>query len=158
MKFRFALRGSLKITISFALAIFLSLINYTGWLKYAAPQWVILVLFYWCMVEPRRVSVGRVWCLGLLLDLLQGTLFGLQAFSKSIIAWLVVHNNLRVRLYPHWQQCVAVWVLCCLDFSVYAVAYYITQGISFRFEFLLASFTTALLWLPVLMLFRRFAK
>jgi len=33
------------------------------------PDWVTLVLIYWCMAAPQRVGVGAAWLVGLGLDL-----------------------------------------------------------------------------------------
>ena len=37
-----------------------------GWLDPFRPEWVALVLIYWCMAVPNRVGVGVAWIVGLL--------------------------------------------------------------------------------------------
>jgi len=66
------------------------------------PDWVTLVLIYWCMAAPQRVGVGAAWLVGLGLDLLTFGLVGSHALTKTVIAFLVGRVALRLRAYPVW--------------------------------------------------------
>ena len=81
------------------------------WLRFARPDWVGLVLIYWCLALPERVGVGTGWLTGLLVDLLYGTLLGQHALSLSVVAWLTLKFHQRVRLFPIGQQALTVMVL-----------------------------------------------
>ena len=145
-------RGALALTLTAALV--LSVLPYPGWLKFAAPNWVALALFYWCIAAPHRIGVGCGWGLGLLLDVLQGALLGQHALSKALLALLIVSNHRRLRLYPWWQQCLAVWVLGCADLAFHLIVYRLTQGLEFRLVYALGPIVTALLWPFVVALLR----
>jgi len=62
---------------------------------------------------PRYVGLGIAWCLGLLLDVLYGTLLGTHAFAMVITLYFLQKVYLQVRMFPIWQQsfCIAVLVL-----------------------------------------------
>jgi rod shape-determining protein MreD len=85
------------------------------WAEPFRPDWVGLVLLYWCMAAPERVSVGTGWVVGLILDVLYGSILGLHALSKSLLAYAAIKLHLKLRMFPRWQQAVAVFVLLLLN-------------------------------------------
>ena len=103
--------GGAIILITFIVALVLTNIPLPDWLRYARPDWVGLVLIYWCLALPERVGVSAGWFTGLLVDLLYGTLLGQHALSLSVVAWLTLKFHQRVRLFPLGQQALTVMVL-----------------------------------------------
>ena len=103
--------GGMIILTTFILALLLTIIPLPDWLRYIRPDWVGLVLIYWCLALPDRVGVSTGWLTGLLVDLLTGTLLGQHALSLTVIAWLTLKFHQRVRLFPVWQQAVTVLAL-----------------------------------------------
>jgi rod shape-determining protein MreD len=103
--------GGMVILITFIIALLLTIIPLPDWLRYVRPDWVGLVLIYWCLALPERVGVGTGWVTGLLVDLLTGTLLGQHALSLTIVAWLTLKFHQRMRLFPVLQQAVTVMVL-----------------------------------------------
>jgi len=74
-----------------------------------------MVLIYWCMALPTRVGVGTAWSVGLMLDVLYGSMLGENALAKSLIAFLAVRFHLQLRMFPRWQQAVVVLLLVILN-------------------------------------------
>jgi rod shape-determining protein MreD len=103
--------GGAVILITFIAALLLTIVPLPEWLRYARPDWVALVLVYWCLALPDRVGVGTGWVAGLLVDLLTGTLLGQHALSLTVVAWLTLKFHQRIRLFPVLQQAVTVMVL-----------------------------------------------
>src|SRR5580765_492141 len=67
---------------SLALAL---LANFLPWKNVAlAPDFVALVLVFWCVRQPRLVGLGAGWLLGLLIDVGNGVLLG-QQDRKSVV-------------------------------------------------------------------------
>ncbi len=128
------------------LALFLTVLPYPEWAKFARPDWVTLALFYWCLAMPRRVGVGVGWLVGLLLDLLQYALFGQHALGKALIALVAVGAHRRLRLYPVWQQCLVVLAVSALDIAIVVWVYHLTAAAEVRLAYWQAALTTALLW------------
>jgi rod shape-determining protein MreD len=85
------------------------------WLQSYRPQWVALILIYWCMALPERVGVGVGFSAGLLFDVLSGTLLGQHALGYSVIAYLALKLHLRVRVLPLRQQVFTVFVLLLVE-------------------------------------------
>src|SRR6202158_4065953 len=51
------------------------------------PDFLALVLLYWCIQEPRLIGVGIAWCVGLLMDVTDATVFGQHALAYAVIAY-----------------------------------------------------------------------
>jgi len=79
---------------SFALALFL---NFLPWPDLRlVPDFVALVLAFWCVRQPRLVGIGVGWMLGLLADAGNGVLLGQHAFAYSLLAFLSVLLSRRI--------------------------------------------------------------
>jgi rod shape-determining protein MreD len=82
------------IIASFALALFL---NFLPWRDLRlVPDFVALVLVFWCVRQPRLVGLGVAWALGLLTDAGNGVLLGQHALAYSIMAFLGIWLSRRI--------------------------------------------------------------
>ena len=106
--------GGGVIIFTFIVALLLTVIPLPDSVRYLRPDWVGLVLIYWCMALPDRVGVTTGWFVGLMVDLLTGTLLGQHALSLTIVAWLTQKFHQRLRLVPVWQQSLTILVLLVL--------------------------------------------
>jgi rod shape-determining protein MreD len=75
------------------------------------PDFLALVLLYWCIQEPRLISVGIAWCVGLLMDVSDATVFGQHALAYAVLAYAAEYFRRRVLRFPLWQQAAQVAVL-----------------------------------------------
>src|ERR1700752_4830202 len=79
---------------SFAVALFL---NFLPWRDLRlVPDFVALVLCFWCVRQPRLVGLGVGWTLGLLTDAGNGVLLGQHALAYSVLAFLSVWLSRRI--------------------------------------------------------------
>ena len=101
-------KGRLIITASFILAFMLTAMPLPDWALVWRPCWVAMVLIYWCMALPNRIGPGTGWLLGLLIDVLQGTLLGMNALGFAVIAYFVQNSYQRLRVYPLTQQALVI--------------------------------------------------
>jgi rod shape-determining protein MreD len=82
------------IIASFALALFL---NFLPWRDLRlVPDFVALVLVFWCVRQPRLVGLGVAWTLGLITDAGNGVLLGQHALAYSLLAFLAIWLSRRV--------------------------------------------------------------
>ncbi len=82
------------IVASFAVALFL---NFLPWRDLRlVPDFVALVLTFWCVRQPRLVGLGVAWTLGLLSDAGNGVLLGQHALAYSLLAFLAVWLSRRI--------------------------------------------------------------
>ena len=103
--------GGWAVAISCVLALMLTALPMPVWAALWRPAWVALVLIYWCMALPGRVGVVLGWSLGVLLDVMSGSLLGQHALGLAIVAYVTHKSHRRVRVLPPWQQGISVFGL-----------------------------------------------
>ena len=82
------------IIASFVIAL---LLNFLPWRDLRlVPDFVALVLVFWCVRQPRLVGLGVAWALGLITDAGNGVLLGQHALAYSIIAFLGIWLSRRI--------------------------------------------------------------
>lgn len=118
-------RGAWVIVISIVLSLMLTALPVPVWALGWRPAWVALVLIYWCLAVPQRVGVGVGWVLGVVLDIMSGTLIGQHALGLCVVAFVTHKLHQQVRVLPLWQQGVSVFGLVLL----YQVLVLWTNGI-----------------------------
>ena len=106
--------GGTIIVLSFLTALALQMLALPDWAKPLRPDWVVLVLVYWCIALPDRVGVGIGWLAGLTLDVSSGVLLGQNALILGVVAYLALRLHQRIRVFPLWQQSVSVTMLVAL--------------------------------------------
>ena len=79
------------------------------------PYWVGLVLIYWGLEVSDMVSLGMAFLVGILLDVLTGSLMGMHALSLVVMIYLVQRFRARLRFFPPWQQSLAILALLIND-------------------------------------------
>ena len=90
------------IVVSFIVALFL---NFLPWPDLrVVPDFVALVLCFWCVRQPRLVGLGVAWTLGLLSDAGNGVLLGQHALSYSVLAFLSIWLSRRILWFGPLQQ------------------------------------------------------
>ena len=75
------------------------------------PDWVALTLIYWAIAMPGRYGIIIAWLMGIVLDVVQGTLLGQHALALCGLVYLITNFRLLLRSLPLWQLSVAVCVL-----------------------------------------------
>ncbi len=132
--------------LSFAMALFLMIIPLPDWMRYARPDWLSLVLFYWCLALPERVGVFTGWASGLMLDLLRFSLLGQHALGKALVALVANLAHQRLRMYHLWQQCIVIFFVVLVDHSLMLWIQQLSGGQVFDLRYLIAVITTTMLW------------
>jgi rod shape-determining protein MreD len=101
--------------LTLAVAFVLTLLYLPPVLDTFRPYWIALVLIYWCLEAQDRVGLGKAFIIGLVLDLLGGSLLGLHALSLVILVYLVTRFRARLKFFPPWQQALSVFALLMND-------------------------------------------
>nr|WP_225444421.1 rod shape-determining protein MreD [Pseudomarimonas arenosa] len=94
---------------------FLALLPLPDVLLAARPYWLALVLIFWVLEAPSQLGFGRVFLIGVLADVLYGSLLGEQALRLCVILFLVLRFRPRLRFFPLSQQALAVGLLLLND-------------------------------------------
>ena len=110
------------------------------------PDFLALVLLYWCIQEPRLIGVGVAWCLGLMMDVVDATVFGQHALAYAVLAYGAGHFRRRVLRFPLWQQAAQVAVLLLLSSGLVLLVRIAGGAPPPRWTYVVGSLTGALLW------------
>ncbi len=79
------------------------------------PYWVAMVVIYWSLETQDMISLGLAFLIGLVLDILSGSLMGLHALSLVVMVFLVQRFRSRLRFFPPWQQALSILGLLVND-------------------------------------------
>ena len=107
--------GGWVVAGSFLLAFLAASIPLPGWVGWFWPDWVAMVLIYWCLALPYRIGIGTGWLVGLLVDVGRGALLGQHALAFATLAYLTVQTHRRIRVFTPWQQAFSVLVFLLIE-------------------------------------------
>ena len=139
-------KGNGIIAMSFIVAIMLTALPLPDWAVNWRPDWVAIVLIYWCMAVPDRIGIFVAWFLGLLLDVQQGNALGQNALSMILIAFLTINSYQRMRAYPLLQQAVLVcFYLLLYKLVMFLILVYLGLNKS-DWTYWMPAITSMLLW------------
>jgi len=139
------------IAMSLLVALVLDWLPWSGiWLS-LRPDFVALVLLYWCTHKPYRIGIGIAWAMGILADVADASLFGQHALAYAVLAFggIVLHR--RVQMFDLRQQTMQVFPLMLVAYGVYALVQWQLHGY-IAWEYFSGSVTTAALWAPLTLL------
>ncbi|MBQ12906.1 MAG: rod shape-determining protein MreD [Gammaproteobacteria bacterium] len=147
------------IFLSFFIAYLLAIVPFPDWAMNYRPEWVPMVLIYWVMALPYRIGIGSAWVVGLLMDILEGSILGLNALSLVIIAYITLSLHLRLRMFSSLQQAGLVLVLVGLNLMMCHWLQIVTgQSVASSLLFLMAALTSAVIWPSLFHLMRQIRR
>lgn len=140
------LSGVWTVWLLLIVGVMLSLIPLPDSVVIFRPMWVALFLAYWLLSLPHKVGMLTAWVLGILLDVLQGTLLGQNALALTLIAFLLMTLQQRMRMFPLWQQSMVLLVVFGLSQLVLLWLHALTGSRVSTLTFLMPALTSAALW------------
>ena len=147
------------IFLTFSIAYLLAIVPFPAWAMSYRPEWVPMVLIYWVMALPYRVGIGWAWVVGLLLDILEGSILGVNALSLVILAYVTLSLHQRMRMFTIFQQSGLMLALIGLNVMICNWLQIITdQTVSSNLIFLMASVTSAIIWPSLFQLLRQIRR
>ena len=138
--------GRLAIVITVCMAMLLMILPMPDWARPFRPQWVTLVMLYWAIALPHRVGVGSGFLVGIVLDVLTGTLLGQHALGLSIVIFIAIQLHQRIRVFPFWQQSLGVLVLLVIEHLLALWVVGATRGVTPGLLYWAVPLIGALLW------------
>lgn len=107
--------------LSISMAFFVMIIPMSEWLAGLRPFVLAMVMLYWILETPQKMRFGRVFLIGLALDLAGISTLGEHALRLLIIAGIIHQVRNQFRFYPIWQQSLFVMALLYMDQLVLSV-------------------------------------
>ncbi|MGB5082557.1 MAG: rod shape-determining protein MreD [Burkholderiales bacterium] len=132
------------IALSLLLALVLELMPWRAivWL----PDWVALVLAFWCIHQPRRIGIGIAWTMGLLVDAGNGSLLGQHALGYAVLAFAAIGLHRRIQWFSLWQQAAHVLLLLLASRLIMLATGMIAGGSFPGVAYFAGSLVAAALW------------
>jgi rod shape-determining protein MreD len=131
---------------SLGVALLFSVASMPQFMDSGRPLWLALFLTYWVLALPHRVGMATAWSVGLLADVLNGSLLGQNALILTLITFLVMTLHQRLRMFPMWQQSTVLLVVFGLAQLVQLWLNALTGSRPPTLAFILPALVSALLW------------
>lgn len=142
--------GLWVIALSFVVAMVLAIVPLPDFvppeLGYLRPEWIVLVLIYWVVALPHRIGIAIAWLVGLLSDVLLGSLLGQHAIAFVVVAYIALSLYQRLRMFSVWQQSMIVFATVGLSQLINFWIESIAGLTEWHLWYLLASVMSALFW------------
>jgi len=136
------------IFMSLVVAYVLDALPWSGKWLLARPDFVLLVLLFWSVHEPRAIGQGIAFMVGLLMDVGVSMLLGQHAFAYVLAVYGAQVFRVRILAFHLPEQTLHVAVILGLC-AVVLVVLNLVLGADFPgFSFLVSPLLTALLWAP----------
>ena len=147
------------IFLSFFIAYLLAIVPFPDWAMNYRPEWVPMVLIYWVMALPYRVGIGSAWVTGIILDVLEGSVLGLNALGLVIIAYVTLSLHQRMRMFSSLQQAGLLLALLGINLVLNHWLQIVTgQTVASGLMFLMAALTSAIIWPSLFQLMRHIRR
>lgn len=143
--------SSTFIVLSLFAALMLNWLPWQGLWLALRPDFVALVLLYWCTHKPHRIGIGIAWMIGILADVSDASLFGQHALAYSVLAFGGIMLHRRIQMFDVSEQPLQVFPLFLVSYAVYASVNWLFGG-HMSWEYFLGCLTAALLWIPLTIL------
>ncbi|MDD2684816.1 MAG: rod shape-determining protein MreD [Gallionella sp.] len=140
------------IVISVLAALLLNGLPWQGVWLHLRPDFVAVVMLYWCTHKPLRVGIGLTWFVGILADVADASLFGQHALAYTLLAFGGVVLHRRLQMFDLRQQTTQVFGIFVLTYSVYALVHWQVNGY-LVWSYFFGCLTSTLLWIPLSMAF-----
>ncbi|WGE51343.1 rod shape-determining protein MreD [Actinobacillus equuli subsp. haemolyticus] len=122
------------------------------------PNWVILVLIYWALALPNKVSVGTAFVAGIVWDLVLGSILGIHALVLSIAIYFVAKYHLILRNLSLWLQAILVMLyVVAIRFLIYFVEL-VLHSAEFNSQEVLGAIISGILWPWIFLLMRHIRR
>ncbi len=129
------------------LAALFTVLPLPEWLEAYRPEWVALVVIYWVMALPDRIGLFTAWIVGFFMDVLEGSLLGLNALALALVAYLALSLYQRMRMFTAIQQSSTILILVgihqLLSFWVLTAN---SQNTAPNLIFMISALSSAIIW------------
>ena len=115
------------------------------WVSWLRPHFTIMLALLWATYYSGTINFILIWVLGLLLDVLYGTILGVNACLLVLICFVAWKFNERFVSYSYFQQVVLVFLGCFLYRVIYGSAMQ-DAFLNILMDALLSSSVSAILW------------
>lgn len=136
--------GFIRLTL--LLALLLNLLPTSYWPFF--PEWVMLVVLFWSVRAPLVVSTGTAFVLGLLMDVVDGSLMGQHALAYVLISYTGRILSGRILWLPLKQQVMHIVPILFIGTLIEVLVRWFAGDEFPGYLYLVQPLVTGLLWMP----------
>lgn len=115
----------------------------------AMPDWVALVLLFWCIHQPLKVGMGAAFFLGLAMDVADASVMGQHALAYVLLAFGSGVLARRILWFPLIQQALHVLPILVGTQIIQLLARLVVGADFPPLSWFLGGFIGAALWYPL---------
>ncbi|ATW45984.1 rod shape-determining protein MreD [Glaesserella parasuis] len=148
----------LVLTFIFVIAFVLEIMPWPVDLQGLRPTWVVLVLIYWVLALPDKVSVGTAFLAGIVWDLILGSILGIHALVLSIAIYFVAKYHLILRNLSLWLQSLLVMAyIALIRFFIFFIEL-VLHSAEFNTQEIIGAIISGILWPWIFLLMRHIRR
>jgi rod shape-determining protein MreD len=136
------IRGSLLAALSCSMLQNMDLWGRAAW----TPDILALVLVFWSIHQPQRVSIGVAFVFGIFIDVHQGAMLGQHAMAYTVLTFLAIAIHRRLLWFSVPSQACQVLPLFAASHAIELAVRMLAGGAFPGFWMLLAPVIESLLW------------
>ena len=153
-----ALFQLLLLTFIFVIAFVLEIMPWPAGFQGLRPTWVVLVLIYWALALPDKVSVGTAFLAGIVWDLILGSILGVHALVLSIAIYFVAKYHLILRNLSLWlQSLLVIAYIALIRFCIFFIEL-VLHSAEFNTQEQLGAVISGILWPWIFLLMRHIRR
>lgn len=143
--------------LSFIIASSLSVYPLSQYLATLRPLFMVMVLIFWLLFQPRYAGVFLAFTIGLIADLLSDSLLGQQAFAAVVVAFTIK----LISIYLKQLNTLSAWMIAGLSLFVFQLTLWLLQILTQSIFVAQSAFSLILSiisWPLVLLVLRKFTR
>lgn len=149
----------LIVICTFIVALVLEISPWATSFQFFKPAWLVLVLLYWVLAIPTKVSIGFAFIFGLIWDLVLGSILGIHTLVLSVFTYLIALNYLVLRNLSLWQQSLLVVLfICFIRLGIFCIEVILHNSTPFHWQEVYGALVSGLLWPWVFLLLRKIRR
>ena len=150
--------GGWIIFFTIVLAALFSVLPLPEFIESYRPEWVAMVIIYWVIALPERIGLITAWIAGLFVDVLEGSLLGLNALALALVAYLAMNLYQRMRMFTAVQQSSTILILVGIhQLLAFWVLTANSQNTAPNLIFMISALSSAIIW-PFIFLGLRYIR
>lgn len=139
----------------FIIALVLEIAPWPTGFQAFKPAWLVLVLTYWILALPTKINVGTAFVLGVIWDLVIGSILGVHGLVLSVLAYILARYNQILSNLSLWQQSLLMIIfIFMLRLAIFLVELFIHNAV-FNWQEIFGAIVSGVLWPWMFLLLRR---
>ena len=124
--------------------------------RYAWPDWINLVVFYWVIALPTHLGVFYGWGCGLVEDIASFSLLGQHALGKALSGAVGASISERFKFFNQIEQMLTIFILQSLNIAIVSTINLMAFDTPIQGVLWQSAVTSSLIWPFVSMAFDQF--